>query len=288
MPERILTTMQSTEHNSQWSGQGRHHITNIPYMLPDANEEINHLDLQHYLLRHVLKGNYLAPIIEPARILDVGTGTGRWLIEMAQEFPQAALFGVDLALPIENADNLPANCHFQAANVLNILPFKDASFDFVHQRLLIFAIPLLHWQLLIDDLVRVTRQGGWIELVEVTTDFQHVGPSTQQILNLIVLTSLQRGLDPAISQRIHILLSKAGLKHVGTSTQLIPAGTWGGQLGTMGLTAIQAIVETMKPLVLQQMQTTPEDFERLVAEMIQECEQYKTTFTFHIAYGKHQ
>ena len=41
-------------------------------------------------------------------------------------------------------------------------------------------------------------------------------------------------------------LNQAGLKHVGTSTQLIPVGTWGGQLSTMGLTAIQAIVETMK------------------------------------------
>lgn len=280
--------MQSAEHNIQWSSQDRHHITNIPSMLPDANEEINHLDLQHYLLRHVLNGNYLAPIIEPRCILDIGTGTGRWLIEMAREFPQANLFGIDLTPPVENADNLPSNCHFQAANVLNILPFEDASFDFVHQRLLVFAIPLLHWQLLINELVRVTCRGGWIELVEVTTDFQHAGPSTQQILNLIVLASLQSGLDPAISQRIHILLSKAGLKHVGTSTQLIPAGTWGGQLGIMGLTNLQAIVEAMKPLVLQQTQTTPEEFERLVTEMIQECEQYKTTFTFHIAYGKHQ
>jgi ubiquinone/menaquinone biosynthesis C-methylase UbiE len=43
---------------------------------------MNRLDFQHFILRQAFKGNYAAPIRNPARILDVGTGTGRWATEM--------------------------------------------------------------------------------------------------------------------------------------------------------------------------------------------------------------
>src|SRR5579872_7331430 len=81
----------------------RCHISGAPYTLPDDRQEIGHIDLSHYLLRYVLKGNYLAPIVQPARILDIGCGSGRWLSEMALEFPQADLVGVDFIPPDEEA-----------------------------------------------------------------------------------------------------------------------------------------------------------------------------------------
>lgn len=41
---------------------------------------------------------YFAPIGEkPARILDVGTGTGIWAIEMGDDFPDAEIVGTDLS-----------------------------------------------------------------------------------------------------------------------------------------------------------------------------------------------
>ncbi|HVB59579.1 MAG TPA: hypothetical protein VNE61_00170, partial [Ktedonobacteraceae bacterium] len=79
-----------TAHEHDQAGNRRH-----VSMLPGSRQEIDRLDLQHYLLRYVLKGNYLAPIAQPARILDVGCGTGCWISEMALEFPQAELVGVD-------------------------------------------------------------------------------------------------------------------------------------------------------------------------------------------------
>lgn len=40
---------------------------------------------------------FLAPINKPKRILDIGTGTGIWAIEMGDEFPDAQIIGTDLA-----------------------------------------------------------------------------------------------------------------------------------------------------------------------------------------------
>ncbi len=46
-------------------------------MLPEHVAEIDRLDVQHYALRAALEGNYIAPVTDPERILDVGTGTGQ-------------------------------------------------------------------------------------------------------------------------------------------------------------------------------------------------------------------
>ncbi len=207
-------------------------------------------------------------------------------MEMAQEFPHAELLGIDLTSSAQHLAECPPHCQFQVGNVLNGLPFEDEIFDFVHQRLLMFAIPQACWPSVIAELVRVTQRGGWIELVEVSPFFEHAGPATQQVLDLIVQASYQRALDPAIAQHIQAHLGAARLKHVGISTQLVPLGNWGGQLGKMALANIQTIVHTMKTVVVGQLLTTAEEYEHLTVQIGMEVEEYHTTFTFHIVYGQ--
>ncbi len=152
---------------------GRVRKVGVPYAMPADTDEINRLDFQHYMLRFALQGNYAAPVTRPASILDVGTGTGRWAREVALEFPAAKITAVDITPPpadepaAPGALNLrPPNYTFAAANVLEGLPFPDASFDFVHMRLLYLAIPHDRWPSVVSELVRVARPGGWVESLE--------------------------------------------------------------------------------------------------------------------------
>ena len=66
--------------------------------------EQERLDNQHEVLKILLDGrNYLAPLSHddpPRKILDLATGTGRWAIEMGDEFPGAIITGTDLS-PIQ-------------------------------------------------------------------------------------------------------------------------------------------------------------------------------------------
>lgn len=58
----------------------------------------------------------------------------------------------------------PRNCHFHIANAARRLPFDDNTFDFVVQHDAVFLYTQKEWKAAIDELVRVTKPGGWIQL----------------------------------------------------------------------------------------------------------------------------
>ena len=92
----------------------------------------------------------------PARILDVGTGTGAGAIRLAQRFPEATVVGVDLseAMLEQARRNTPADLKvtYQRADA-SALPFADGSFDLVaHANMIPFF----------DEVARVTGRGGHV------------------------------------------------------------------------------------------------------------------------------
>ena len=114
----------------------RFHGTDNRYPLPNDSEEIVRLDELHYMYRGFLGRNVLAPISHtkrPTNILDIGTGSGRWPIEVATEFENATVTGMDLS-PTEPLYEAPENCEFIVADLTEGLGFNDESLDLVHSR----------------------------------------------------------------------------------------------------------------------------------------------------------
>jgi SAM-dependent methyltransferase len=235
-----------------------------------------------------MSGNYHAPLTRPKNILDVGCGTGRWAQEMARTFPDANVIGLDIFdPPIEvNASTKPSNYQFVMADALKGLPFSPYQFDFVHQRSLSYVIPASGWLQVVKELVRVTRLGGMVELVEPDSLFQNAGPACAQIQQWIVNACQKCGTDPTEGTQIGIYLQGSGLINVTTETITLPVGQWGGRLGNTTATNMRAACLAMKPLVLQHLGVNSEEYDRLLEEMFRECEQHRSCFLIHVAYGQ--
>jgi ubiquinone/menaquinone biosynthesis C-methylase UbiE len=72
------------------------------------------------------------------RILDVGTGTGIWAIDFADEFPNTAVLGTDLS-PIQPS-LVPPNCRFEVDDCEDDWIYPENYFDYIHIRTLFGSI----------------------------------------------------------------------------------------------------------------------------------------------------
>src|SRR5579883_2451259 len=212
----------------------RPRLAEVPYLLPKDAQERKRLDLQHYLLYRATGNHLIAPLVpETTRtILDVGTGTGIWCAEMAKLFVGAQIVGVDVSLS-SLPHPLPGGCLFCQANILQGLPFPDRQFDFTHQRLLVAAIPAAQWPAVVRELVRVTRPGGWIELLEIGDTIHNAGPATNRLLTWMTDISKTLGFDVEVLHHLGDLLIEAGGQQVEVQDIPVPLGKWAGAVGQM-------------------------------------------------------
>ncbi|KAG8988855.1 hypothetical protein FRB94_002181 [Tulasnella sp. JGI-2019a] len=143
------------------------YASNKAYTLPVDKEERKRLDRQHEMIRLKYRGLYLRPkdvrrvlAVRPGytpTILDIGTGSGIWPIEMAREFPHAQVLGVDLVSPVFTM-GLPPNCRFISHDVNDGLDQFGMTFDFVNIRCVDQGITSYHD--LVSAIAKILRPGG--------------------------------------------------------------------------------------------------------------------------------
>ncbi len=269
--------------------EGRRYISDseAAYLLPKDIADVPRLDFQHYLLRQVMRGIYLAPIPDSvSAILDVGCGTGRWGVEMAQAFPQAQVIGIDLEETKSAGGAKPVNYLFKQANALGTFPFAENSFDYVHQRLMIMSIPAFKWSAVLHEVLRITRPAGWIELVEVGCTIWPQGPATQKWYSWIRELCTSYSQDADLPAKLKIMALKAGLRNVKEFTYDIPIGQWAGHLGRTSLANLRGFYDAMRARNIRQLGRAPGEVDQTWLELVSEWEQQQASIRYYVVCGQ--
>ncbi|KAL8766199.1 MAG: hypothetical protein Q9209_006964 [Squamulea sp. 1 TL-2023] len=162
--ESITDTLESAYSRYRWENGRRYHsFHDGAYWGPNDETHNDQQDIAHHAWRLALNNQlYLAPVHKPERILDVGTGTGIWAIEMAETFPDAQVVGTDLS-PIQPTW-VPPNCMFEVDDVTMEWTFRKNSFDFIHSREMFGSIA--DWDEYFRQCYLHLKPGGYVEALE--------------------------------------------------------------------------------------------------------------------------
>ncbi|KAL1994792.1 hypothetical protein VTN49DRAFT_979 [Thermomyces lanuginosus] len=103
------------------NGRRYHKFRNGSYLLSNDETENDRLDMFHEMCLQLLHRKlYLAPIEKPQRVIDLGTGTGIWAVDFADQHPEAEVIGCDLS-PIQPT-LVPPNVKFLVDDIESVKP----------------------------------------------------------------------------------------------------------------------------------------------------------------------
>ncbi|KAH7309666.1 S-adenosyl-L-methionine-dependent methyltransferase [Stachybotrys elegans] len=248
--------------NYQYENGRRYHAYREgQYVLPNDDQEQERLDLQHHIWRLLLGGRlYTAPLPDmethPAlRILDLGTGTGIWAIDMADEFPASTVAGIDLS-PIQ-PEWVPSNCRFHVDDYEDEWTYRDEEkFDYIHGRAL--SGTSSNWPQFYQRALQNLQPGGWMEMQEYDAwifsddDSFERAPWTKEWVEKLDLASKTYGKQINVARFHKQWMIDAGFEDVKELVYRIPIGPWAKdatlkELGRYELMHMQMSVDSHTP-----------------------------------------
>ncbi|TDZ33076.1 Secondary metabolism regulator LAE1 [Colletotrichum spinosum] len=159
------TSLASSVRDYDFENSRRYHkYKQGQYHFPNDNQEQDREDMKHAMVVHLCNGRlHDAPLDKPQKIIDIGTGTGIWAMDMGDEYPEADVVGIDLS-PIQ-PDFVPPNVQFVVDDAEVEWMYPEGAFDYVHIRNM--APSIKKWPELLAEAYRALKPGGWIELQEM-------------------------------------------------------------------------------------------------------------------------
>ncbi|KAG0766676.1 hypothetical protein G6F57_003806 [Rhizopus arrhizus] len=254
----------------------------VAYILPSDQLEVDRLELNHSLWKHIIGSLYKSPIhdklMKGIRVLDIGCGPGWWTLEMARLYPKSKFVGIDMA-NVFITKNMPSNVTFKIANAGTRLEFEDQSFDFVFQRFLVMGLTTDQYLGSIHEMKRILKEGGSIEILELINDYQNRGPFLDKICSWINQALDARHMDSFIANKIPNYLLNTGYNHIQTFNYNVPIGSWGGELGKLHFDIQKLALSAVGVMVTHLTLIKYEEYIHTLEEAFKEFEEYRELST---------
>uniref|UniRef100_A0A8H7NHH1 Methyltransferase type 11 domain-containing protein n=1 Tax=Bionectria ochroleuca TaxID=29856 RepID=A0A8H7NHH1_BIOOC len=187
-------------------GRTYHNFKTAEYWGPNNEQQNEGLDINHHMLNLALNNKlFLAPLENPQKVLDLGTGTDK--------NPQAEVTGIDLS-PTQPSW-VPPNCKFELDDASQEWTFPDNTFDYIHIRYLLGCFK--DWPTLYKECFRCLKPGGWLEHLDCSTQkevFASIGEKTGYTFEVVDNNKWVKWID------------EAGFSNIQKKTIKTPIGGW--------------------------------------------------------------
>ncbi|KAK9776349.1 putative S-adenosyl-L-methionine-dependent methyltransferase [Seiridium cardinale] len=272
------------------------------YLLPNDAAEQDRLDIMHVSFRLLLDGRLaLAPFTEsPHYVLDIGTGTGIWAIQFAEEHPDSQVIGTDLSA-IQPPFTI-ANCSFQKDDAEEEIALKwvfqtpNSRFDYIHLRFMVtcFDQP----KKVMENAFRYLNPGGWIEFQDSTLPIIDLhkgeeGSAVKRWNDYVSTGAAKLKRDFYKASRYKEWLEEVGFVDVEEHYIEWPMGPWSSdprlkESGWYLLRSIMAGLRGMSWALLSLAGVSPEEIEDLLEECRKDVlnRKYAWCFGVYVVYGR--
>jgi ubiquinone/menaquinone biosynthesis C-methylase UbiE len=257
------------------------------YFVEDRSnqEELARLQIQDKMLTTCM-GGVLPEQADPTsikRVLDVGSGTGSWLIELAKTYPTISLLiGADVSTRMveyaraqAEAEGVSDRVEFHVMDALRMLEFPTGYFDLVNQRLGWSYLRTWDWPKLIDEFRRVAQPDGIIRVTE--SDIVSSNSEAFMKLHRLSVTAFFNSghsfecKNESVIENLPHLLEQHGVQHVQTCAHRMefPAGT---AEGNSFAEDVRHFFRVLVPF-LRRWTRVPSDYETTYQRMLEELQQ---------------
>ncbi|KAJ5334059.1 uncharacterized protein N7506_007842 [Penicillium brevicompactum] len=283
------------------------------YFGPIDEEEAQRLEDQQQVFQRIFDNRLIfPPIHQLERVLDCGHGSASWAVEVAEEYPECEVIGVDIA-PHMSPEDVPNNLWLQVDDLNRRFTFPANHFDLVHSRLLATGINRSRWPSYLHDIVRcdpyqpgltqavlrVLKRGGWVQMVEIYFNVQSDNGSLTdehalRKWSIQYLRALEDRKDLRIGSKLRNLMTEAGFVEVDTKMIPLPLSAWSAdprmrEIGGSNCDNIKQLLQSLAlyPLT-QRLHMSPEGFASLVSQAQQEAAdpRLKAYFPLYVCIGR--
>ncbi|KXX77354.1 Demethylmenaquinone methyltransferase, partial [Madurella mycetomatis] len=214
----------------------RYAVENGIYFAPVDDDEIDRLQYMHVIFNMMFDNRLIfPPIPRPRRILECGSGSGAWAMEVAEQYPECEVIGIDV-YPYPVPEHIPTNLDFQVDDLNSPSTFPSNYFDLVHSRMMAGGIHADRWANYLSDILRVLRPGGWCQMVEIYFNAQSdngtlTSNHALQVWSQSYMQSLQPAKDPRAPLRLQSWMTQAGFVEVESRLLTLPLSGWSSGAG---------------------------------------------------------